>query len=380
MKTIYFSLLISICFVTVNACPATKHADILSINHPCFYDYGTMNKIKTTVTDYKLIECVHITDSNKYTCSVIYLILYILSLGLVYCIFISYLNNCVYDTENCVFSQVEDYDKFILDNNIIISTISRTCNLNTSVNISAFAEHVGLDKNDILSVKYTNSTTNIGRTATPQNPVKARLNTFHNCVNVIMKSSDSKNYNIKIFKNGSLQIICNQDMNNVFKFCDHLIAILKKGADIIDINGNTTHIDFVDTSKEIFVSDIKTHLMMANFKLGYGLDCSVLHELLNKYHRKNTTDPIIGYVDYKYALQHPNNIKITYECGDFRTSTVVFSSGTVIISGAKELRHVVLTYNYIKEIMERYYHKICLVNIDPIALQNELDAYFNEHN
>jgi len=154
--------------------------------------------------------------------------------------------------------------------------------------------------------------------------------------------------NMKVFKNGSLQMTGCKDMEDFFNVTNNLIKILIKGRKI-----DGKRIRFVN-QKELFIRSVKIRMINSNFRLNYKIDRDNLATNLRKYHGKNPIDTEIGYVDYKYDPNGDHscvNIKFNYE--DNITSIFVFQTGAVIITGAKNLHHIVMAYKFIKKILKK---------------------------
>ena len=275
--------------------------------------------------------------------------------------------------------------KFLKDHNISISTITLDCKLHTLIDVDKFAKNVTLKEDEIVSVKFGNrkdSATN--RTIVViKSKKKPSTKNFYNQVTILMKPTNNptRNYiNIKVFKNGSLQMTGCKDMDDFNNVTTTLIKILKRGRNIKGKNGKTTHIDFIDSPKQIGMFDVKIRMINSNFKLDYKVDRKKLARLLKKNHRKNTKDKDIGYVECKYdpAGGHSCvNIKHRYD-DKSKPSIFVFQTGAIIITGAKNLNHIIAAYHFIHRILNKYYDEIKIIDLDQKSVKAEIAKFFKD--
>ncbi|XWV26424.1 TATA-box-binding protein-like protein [Tupanvirus soda lake] len=276
--------------------------------------------------------------------------------------------------------------KFLKDHNISISTITLDCKLHTLIDVDKFAKNVVLKEDEIVSVKFgnrkdpaTNRTIVVLKTKK-----KPSLKNFYNQVTILMKpmNNPARNYiNIKVFKNGSLQMTGCKDMDDFNNVTTTLIKILKRGRDIKNKKGKTVHINFIDNPKEIGIYDIKIRMINSNFKLDYKVDRKKLAKLLKKNHRQGTKDKEIGYVECKYEPTGGHscvNIKYKYDDKN-KPSIFVFQTGAVIITGAKNLPQIIMAYHFIHKILNRYYNEIRIIDLDQKEVQAAIARFFKKN-
>lgn len=269
--------------------------------------------------------------------------------------------------------------KFLEEHKIIISTITLDCKLHTSIDVDKFAKNVVLKENEIVSVKFGNRKDPATNRTIVVIKTKKKLSNknFYNQVTILMKpmNNPSRNYiNIKVFKNGSLQMTGCKDMDDFINVTNTLIKILKRGKDIINKNGNKIHINFINEPNKIGIYDIKIRMINSNFKLDYKIDRKKLYKLLRKNHKENTTDTEIGYVECKYEPTGGHscvNIKYHYDDNN-KPSIFVFQTGAIIITGAKTLHHIIMSYNFINKLLNKYYTEIRILDLDQKAILDEI--------
>ncbi|AEX61565.1 TATA-box-binding protein-like protein [Megavirus courdo11] len=188
-----------------------------------------------------------------------------------------------------------------------------------------------------------------------------------------------RNYiNIKVFKNGSLQMTGCKDMDDFYNVTLTLVKILKKGRLMKNKKGEQVKINYIDDIDKIGIYDIKIRMINSNFKLNYKIDREKLANILKKYHGKHSKDKEIGFVEYKFQPMGGHscvNIKYNHENGN-KTSIFVFQTGAVIITGAKTFDQIIIAYNFIHKILNKYYDRIKIVDLEEIVVQEEIAKYF----
>lgn len=275
--------------------------------------------------------------------------------------------------------------QFLKDHNITISTITLDCKLHTLIDVDMFAKNVILKEDEIVSVKFGNRkdpATN--RTIVViKSKKKPSVKNFYNQVTILMKPTNNpeRNYiNIKVFKNGSLQMTGCKDMDDFNNVTTTLINVLKRGRDI-RIKGKRSHISFVDDPDKIGIFDVKIRMINSNFKLNYKVDRKKLARLLKKNHGKNSKDKDIGYVECKYEPTGGHscvNIKYKYD-ETSKPSIFVFQTGAIIITGAKNLQHIIMAYHFIHKILDKYHNEIRIIDLDQKLVQAEIANYFRNN-
>ncbi|AEQ33220.1 TATA-box-binding [Acanthamoeba polyphaga mimivirus] len=286
------------------------------------------------------------------------------------------------DIDNYIETYMEAKN-FLKNNNILVSTITLDCKLGTLIDVDRFAKYVVLKEEEIVSVKFgnrNNPATN--RTIVVIKPKKKpSKKNFYNQVTILMKPMNNpiRNYiNIKVFKNGSLQMTGCKDMDDFYNVTLTLVKILKKGRLMKNKKGEQVKINYIDDIDKIGIYDIKIRMINSNFKLNYKIDREKLANILKKYHGKHSKDKEIGFVEYKFQPMGGHscvNIKYNHENGN-KTSIFVFQTGAVIITGAKTFDQIIIAYNFIHKILNKYYDRIKIVDLEEIVVQEEIAKYF----
>lgn len=277
--------------------------------------------------------------------------------------------------------------QFLKDNNITISTITLDCKLHTLIDVDKFAKNVKLRDDEVVSVKFGNrkdSATN--RTIViVKGKKKPSAKNFYNQVTILMKpmNNPERNYiNIKVFKNGSLQMTGCKDMEDFNNVASTLIGILKRGQIVKNNKGENVHIKFIDSPEKIGIFDVNIRMINSNFKLDYKVDRKKLARLLKKNNGQKSKDQELGYVECKYEPTGGHScVNIKYRFDETsKPSIFVFQTGSVIITGAKNLSQIIGAYHYIHKILNKYYDDIKIIDLDQKKVQAEIANFFKESN
>lgn len=274
--------------------------------------------------------------------------------------------------------------KFLDDHKIKISTITLDCKLHTMIDVDIFAKYVELKEDGIVSIKFGNrwdAATN--RTIIELKKKKKSSNrSFFNQVTILMRpqNNKSRNYiNIKVFKNGSLQMTGCKDMDDFLNVSNTLIQILKDGGTYISKSGKRKHVDYIDSPTTINIYDAKIRMINSNFKVDYEIDRKKLSILLRTHHNKKTTDTDIGYVEHKFDPSSAHScVNIKHITGSNKTSIFVFKTGSIIITGARKLSDIISAYTYINKILEKYETQIKIIVLNPNVVRNAIYQFLKE--
>lgn len=285
-------------------------------------------------------------------------------------------------SENCATWYTEAKD-FLAEHRITVSTITLDCKLRTPIDVDKFAKNVVLRENEIVSVKFGNRKDRAtNRTIVVlKNKKKPSVRNFYNQVTILMKpmNNPERNYiNIKVFKNGSLQMTGCKDMDDFSNVVAVLIGVLKRGVDVINSKGAKRHMSFIENPESLGVYDIRIRMINSNFKLNYKIDRKKLDKLLKRNHSRRTRDKEIGFVECKYEPTSGHscvNIKFRYNERD-RPSIFVFQTGAIIITGAKNLHQIIQAYHFIHRILERYFDEVRIVELNADTVQAEIAAFY----
>jgi len=258
---------------------------------------------------------------------------------------------------------IENLKLNIIPKDIIISTMTIICKSKVIFNVKNIGYFLELRKDVIFCVNYGQYTdTKSNRTL---NNIKKKRNiknkkdkkNFYNQVSIVVFSDEGKKINIKLFSNGSIHMTGCKDIVNSISALKNLFIQLKKIKAIYDpINNKIVEKSFVENSENLDVSKIynfKIVMINSNFNIGFNIDRDKLYDLITiKNIAECSYDPII------HAC-----VNIKYDCDNKTVSIFVFESGSIIITGANNGKHILDAYNFINKLLCTNYKQIYKSNI-----------------
>lgn len=240
---------------------------------------------------------------------------------------------------------------------VAISTITLTCNVkNIIFNLENIAQYIELTPTAIVSTNLKNERTILKKKKRkPKKQTKQK--NFYNQVTIKMKTDIKRIINIKLFRNGSIQITGCLDTKHTIMALEKMFKIFKKDRVLFDFEKNEVRdIEFVDNKTLLELSNVnkfKIALINSNFNIGFRINRSKLYAtIINKLTGVEYTYDPIGHagVILKYVIE---NVTVT---------VLIFESGSIVITGAKTCKHINEVYTKVNIfLLENYYQ---IANID----------------
>jgi len=263
------------------------------------------------------------------------------------------------DWNNYNFNDYLDINKNkidILPQGLGISTMCSSCKLNTKLNISNIEKYLQLNENDILSIekdciKSLISKINYKRKKNKKESVK-KTTYFYNQITIDIRIThgDTKNLdkepriNIKLFKNGTIQMSGCKNINDINIILNKLIFRLKEIKAIFE-NGKIVEKLFIEDYDSITIKDFNIYMINTNYRTNLLIDRPKLYNLLLKKKIKTIYEPCNrACVIIKYTPPD-NNLE------EKEVSIFIFQEGNVIITGARSTSHILSAYNYTNDIL-----------------------------
>jgi TATA-box binding protein (TBP) (component of TFIID and TFIIIB) len=260
-----------------------------------------------------------------------------------------------------------------LPQSINVSTMSSTCNLNTHIDIFNIENFLQLNSNDIITVKMSNDKIRTLEIMKVKSKRKKKIdlkpksdtskNHFYNQITVIIRVnsgpykdlSDEPKINMKLFKNGSIQMSGCKTVKNINIVLNKLIVRLSEVKAKVE-NNKIIEKTFIENLNDITIKDFKINMINSNYQVNMNIDRDKLYSLLNKKKIKCSYEPCIrACVIVKYTPPDDNiDQKIV--------SIFIFQKGNIIITGSRSKSHILSSYNYINEIL--------LTHVDEITNKN----------
>lgn len=250
-----------------------------------------------------------------------------------------------------------------LPNGVSVSTMCASCKLNTRLNIPNIEQYLQLNADDVLTVKMnkerTRSLINIKnkpkRIKKYDNKNKQKdtsKNHFYNQITVVMRTNhgptkdlnEVPKINMKLFKNGSVQMSGCKSLKNINFALNKLITRLKEIKAKIE-NGKISEKIFIEEPSDITVKDFKIDMINSNYQVSMQIDRAKLFHLLLKKKIKSSYEPCIRacvIIKFVPLIENPEQKEV---------SIFVFQKGNIIITGARSKSHIISAYDYMNDII-----------------------------
>lgn len=240
-----------------------------------------------------------------------------------------------------------------------ISTITATGSIKTEVFLDVLyrmlAEHTpkeisyleyGANKHELQSIGVKST-----KTKNTNKNKEEKKRRFDNQLTIVMFYMDNK-YNIKLFKNGNVQITGVKSIDKGNDTINFLIEIIRN----IYTRYNKGVIKSIDT---LMNSDYRIRLINSDFKINFEIRLDHLYNIATKkYNITCSYEPCI-YPGAKIEYYYPNNgyCKCKTFCNGKsdvckKITIAVFQSGCVIITGANKIEHIEVAYAFICKMLK----------------------------
>jgi TATA-box binding protein (TBP) (component of TFIID and TFIIIB) len=248
-------------------------------------------------------------------------------------------------------SKVLDIKK--LPEDVIISTMTICCKMNIQFNVDNIAKYIDLKSDGILSVYYgkeddinTNRSLNKKKKKNKKkkNYKKKPKREFQNQISLnVIVPSKKKPINIKLFKNGSIQMTGCKSLENIIDVLSKILFELQTVKAIIDYSKMiVVEKPFVNNLNMLelkYINNVTVGMINSNFTYPLKIDRIKLYNLLVKDNMKCNYDPNSG-----------SAVCIKYDCGERIISIFVFEKkGSILITGVKNCKHILEAYNFINK-------------------------------
>lgn len=180
---------------------------------------------------------------------------------------------------------------------------------------------------------------------------------FNNQLTIIVYMHDNS-YNIKLFRNGNLQMTGVKNIEIGNEVINYLMNCIKN----LHLKFNNDILSDIDKLENI---NYKVRLINCDFKVNFQIRLDYLYRIITKeYGITCSYEPCI-YPGAKIEYYYPNNGLCLCEkyCNGKKDhckkiTIAVFQSGNIIITGANKIEHVNIAYKFICDILELNVSKI----------------------
>lgn len=262
----------------------------------------------------------------------------------------------------------DEFNISIIPYNLTISTITINCNLGTLLLLENIAKYMIIDENNIIAIK--SGKYNIFRCINNflkdkfKSINKNKQKNFYNQLTMIIKIDENKYINIKLFKNGSIQMTGCKNLNDANIGLNKLINRLKL------ILYEEKEIKFIDDIKNINITNIKIDLINSNFAINYQINKEYLYNILIKQKVLCRISSIHACINIKHKIIDNNN--------EIYVSIFIFQTGNIIIIG-KQPEYIRKTYIYVVNLLNKYKELIIKKNIWNIYDEDYINNFIKEN-
>jgi TATA-box binding protein (TBP) (component of TFIID and TFIIIB) len=252
-----------------------------------------------------------------------------------------------------------------LPDGVTISTMCASSKLNSLVNVVNIKDHLQLNEDDVVTVKMSDDKK---RTLVPAKIKNKRIttkvkevkqNSFYNQITVVIRIGSGPvvdweiepKINLKLFKNGSIQMSGCKSLKNINIVLNKLIYRLQQVKAKIE-DGKIVEKKYIESNEKLELCSFKVDMINSNYKVNMQIDRAKLYSLLIKKKIKSSFEPCIrACVIIKYTPELLND-------EGKEISIFVFQKGNIIITGARTRPHILAAYKYINNILVTHYEEI----------------------
>lgn len=266
---------------------------------------------------------------------------------------------------------VIDVDKFEikgLPQGVKVATMCSSCFLGTKLDLNNIEKYLLLNENDILTVKRNKDSIRTlielkkpGKRngASKKKEGSGAGNNFYNSITLIVRVNEGETsnlnlepkINVKLFKNGSLQMSGCKNIENVNTVLNKILLRLSQVKGKLE-NGEIKEISFIEEPSKLSIYNFKIDMIYCNYKISMQIDREKLHELLKKKKVKCIYEPCSrACVIIKFTPTTDN-------VDNKEVSIFIFKKGNIIITGARSKAQVIEAYTYINNILITHYDEI----------------------
>jgi TATA-box binding protein (TBP) (component of TFIID and TFIIIB) len=252
-----------------------------------------------------------------------------------------------------------------LPDGVTISTMCASCKLNSLVNVVNITEHLQLNEDDVVTVKMNDDKKRTLVTVKTKNKrattkvKEIKQNSFYNQITVVIRIGSGPvsdwetepKINLKLFKNGSIQMSGCKSLKNINIVLNKLIYRLQQVKAKIE-DGKIVEKKYIESNEKLELCSFKVDMINSNYKVNMQIDRAKLYSLLIKKKIKSSFEPCIrACVIIKYTPD-------TYNDEGKEISIFVFQKGNIIITGARTRPHILAAYKYINNILVTHYEEV----------------------
>ena len=268
-----------------------------------------------------------------------------------------------------------------------ISTITTTASISTEVNLDILYEHLDVIDGASTGITYLEFGKKKQETVYKGFTKKFLINRrrektakrFDNQLTIVYKISDITSVNMKVFRNGNIQMTGIKNANQGLTMVDNLIEMIQK----INSEKSTDVVANIDVLKN---ANYKICLINTDYKIGFEIKRENLFKVMvHDYENISSYEPCIypgvkiQYFWNSENVEKDGVCKCSSKCffkkksgtgvGDSNCKKItiaVFQSGSVIITGSQSNVQIEECYGYINSVLYTNSEKIIKKNMFPV--------------
>lgn len=266
------------------------------------------------------------------------------------------------------------YDFSSLPKNLTISTMTLTCRFDSLVNIQNIGRYLNLEFGSIIYIKFNvDNVRSLINFKTAKNKIKKKKINFFNQATLIVDLKNQKRINVKIFKNGSIQVTGCRNITHFIDTIQIICSLLNKKKSIYHKKEKRIYDIIFSDKPENFVIhkmlSFQIRMINSNFNIGFKINREKLYSILFAMNIPCTFEPCIhACVNIKFLFKNTDIISI-----------FVFESGSIIITGAKNIQHILYAYIFINEQLYSNFKHISKIEIDDFLRKPNIQKLINDH-
>jgi TATA-box binding protein (TBP) (component of TFIID and TFIIIB) len=260
-----------------------------------------------------------------------------------------------------------------------ISTITATGSINTSINLDNFFAATSIDDDKIIYMEFGTKKSHVTESkgerikATPKMRKDKERKRFDNQVTLLCKPSCDKVINMKLFKNGNVQMTGIKDISQGVTAVDILVSHIKKT--VAKCPGD----DIICDTDLLMNCNFKVHLINSDFRTGIKINRNKINTLLqNEYNIYSCFEPTIypgvkvQYFWQKDKADKCGSCNCNVHCmgkgdgcgdGDCKKITIaIFQSGCIIITGARDTTQIDDAYKFICRVIQKHLDQVIKID------------------
>jgi TATA-box binding protein (TBP) (component of TFIID and TFIIIB) len=274
------------------------------------------------------------------------------------------------DNQHIDYINVGSYNMNILPENLSICTMSLACHLGTKFKVDNIYKYIQLESDYIVAVKSPKGMRCMdGIKEKFKSTNKNSKKVFSNQYTIIIQISETRFLNVKLFKNGSIQMTGCKEISDANVAVNKLIKKLGEKL-FVKNNDVLSEITFIEEPDNLKMSNFKIDLIVSNFGVNYLINKENLFQLLTE---KN----ILSRLSVQHSCVNIKH-KIATEKDDVFISIFVFQTGNIIITGGKKAEYVRDAYNFIVGFLSQHKQKIMKKDISKLLNADDFKEILEE--